>query len=159
MNVKKISFWHPESYEIIISSDPQAEDPANIFLDSVRHVLSLTALVAQQAIDHEFIVTQSGKKMKITETSLQNHKIMHKDIQQLQPFHTYKLRTINVGSWIYQRLECAHAMYTMSVHQTPAVVPFEEFLQNIILEYLMKLTAEVRIRTMPKDEEEEETEN
>ncbi len=49
-------------------------------------------------------------------------------------------------------------MHTMSVHQTQAVVPFEEFLQSIILEFLAKTTAQIRSRNIPQDEPAKEEE-
>ena len=158
--MKIIKFWYPPAYEIIITDDPMAQDKKNIFVDSVRNILSELAAKTAMIINLGYVETPAGKQ-EITKEILSKIKLKHRDINEISPFHTFQLRQVKVGPYIHFAL---HHMYAIDaiVRQTQndssSSISFEEFVQNIILEYLMKLTGEVEARTRPKDDEEEEEE-
>ena len=157
--MKIIKFWYPPNYEIIIADDPKAQDKKDIFLDSVRSGLSKMAHKTMMLMNLGYIETPSGKQ-EITKETLDKIKIIHKDVNDISPFHTFQMRQIKVGSYIYSTMQYMYRIDTVvrGTEAGSAILSFEEFIQNIILENLMKLTSEVLLRTRPADEELEEEE-
>ena len=107
-----------------------------------------------------YVETPDGKQ-KVTKEILSKIKIKHKDINDISPFETFEMRQIKVGLYIHTALEYMYAIDIVireTQSNSSSSLSFEEFIQTIILEYLMKLTSEVEIRTRPDDEEEKEKE-
>ena len=157
--MKLIKFWYPPNFEILITDDPKVQDKKNIFVDSVRRGLSEMTHKTRMLMDLGYIETPTGKK-EITKETLDKIKITHKDINDISPFHTFQMRTIKVGPYVHSTMEYMYCIDAI-VRRTETgsiALSFEEFIQNIILENLMKLASEVRLRNAPDDEEEKEKE-